>query len=52
MSETEHPHEGEELFDDPEAVDVDVDVDDDDIQEDFDEEEAELPDDVDRFRGG
>jgi hypothetical protein len=50
MSETEHPHEGEELFDDPEAVDVDVD--DDDIQEDFDEEEAELPDDVDRFRGG
>jgi hypothetical protein len=51
MSETEHPHDGEDLFDDPEAVDVDVD-DDDDIQEDFDTEEAELPDDVDRYRGG
>lgn len=52
MTESEHPHDGEQLFDDPEEVDVDVDLDDDDIQEDFDEEEADVPDDVERYRGG
>jgi hypothetical protein len=56
MSPTEHPHDGEELFDDPEVESLDLDLDDDedveDIEGDFEAEEDDVPDDIERFRGG